>query len=242
MPVTRQNTKLAGQAASSTPMPVRATINAATIAVPAAIKQPPADLPIHAFPDAAAFEEFLEEHHLTSPGIHLKLAKKASGIPSITQAEAVEVALCFGWIDSQANAFDDKYYLARCTPRRNKSLWSRKNVNTVARLLEEERMRPAGVAAVDAAKADGRWERAYAGPKDVVVPDDFKAVLEGNEAAKAFFEALNKSERYAVLWRIETASPTARAGRIKALVEGLAVEHVPGEKGKVGKRDDKNIR
>jgi len=158
----------------------------------------------------------------------LKLAKKASGIPSITAAEAVEVALCFGWIDGRANGVDDVWWTVRYTPRRGKSVWSQKNVATIGRLMEEGKMRPAGIEAVEAAKKDGRWEKAYAGPKDMVVPEDFKIVLEGNRTAKNFWGELNKSERYAFLWKIETASDTARNGRIESLVEIL------GERKKVG--------
>lgn len=135
------------------------------------------DLPTHAFPTAAAFDTFLEREHASAPGIYLKFAKKASSIPSITWAEAVEVALCYGWIDGRANALDDKWWTVRYTPRRARSIWSQKNVGTVARLIEDGRMRPAGLAAVEAAKADGRWDRAYAGPANVTTPDDFTIAL-----------------------------------------------------------------
>lgn len=199
-------------------------------------KAPPTDLPTHAFSSPADFEIFLEAEHATCAGFHLKLAKKSSNIPSITAAEAVEVALCFGWIDGRANGLDDKFWLVRYTPRRAKSIWSQKNVNTVARLIEEGRMRPAGIAAVETAKADGRWDRAYAGPATIVVPEDFQVALDAVPAAKAFFDWLNKSQRYSVLWRIETASPKARLGRIEALVQMLATGKVPGDKGEQ-KRD-----
>jgi len=188
----------------------------------------PTDLPIHTFPTAADFEAFLEREHTILPGFYLKLAKKSSGLPSITGSEAVEVALCFGWIDGRANGLDGNWWLVRYTPRRAKSIWSQKNVNTVGRLLDEGRMRPAGVATVETAKADGRWERAYAGPATITVPDDFTAALATNEAASAFFEGMNKSDRYSVLWRIETASPASRAKRIEALIQLLAVGKKPG--------------
>lgn len=185
-------------------------------------KPPPSDLPIYAFPTAQELEVFLEKEHLSAPGFHLKLAKKSSGIKSISAAEAVETALCFGWIDGRANGFDKDWWLVRYTPRRPKSIWSKKNVNTISRLVEAGRMRPAGLAAVEAAKADGRWERAYAGPATMTIPDDFAAVLANNAGAATSFELLNKSDRYSVLWRIQTSSPTAREKKIETLVASLA--------------------
>src|ERR1700750_891191 len=122
------------------------------------------DLPIRAFPTAQHFESFLEDEHSTAPGIYLKFAKKSSGIATVTPSEAVETALCFGWIDGRANSIDECWFTVRYTPRRKKSIWSQKNVQTVTRLIEEGRMRPAGHAAVNAAKSDGSWQRAYAGP------------------------------------------------------------------------------
>ncbi|KAF2838264.1 hypothetical protein M501DRAFT_1005133 [Patellaria atrata CBS 101060] len=193
-----------------------------------AAKLPSFDLPVRPFSSEKEFETFLEKEHTTTPGIYLKLAKKASGIPSISSAEAVETALCFGWIDGRANGFDNDWWLVRYTPRRSKSIWSQKNVNTVARLLEEGRMRPAGIAAVDAAKADGRWDRAYAGPATITVPDDFTTALAAEPSAASFFEGLNKTDRYSVLWRVQTASPKTRAKRIEALVQMLAEDKKPG--------------
>lgn len=215
--------------------------------------EPDDGLPIIPFESVTEFETFLEENHSTLPGLHLKFAKKASGIPSITGSEAVEIALCYGWIDGRANSLDENYWLVRYTPRRAKSIWSQKNVGTVARLIEEGRMRESGLKAVEAAKKDGRWERAYAGPATVQVPADLAEKLQRIPAAKAFFEGLNKSERYSVLWRIETASPQARSKRIDALVQMLAAGNVPGAairenavpkpsnaiEGKVGKRNTK---
>ncbi|KAL6705301.1 hypothetical protein ACN47E_007111 [Coniothyrium glycines] len=180
------------------------------------------------FPSAADFESFLAREHATAPGIYVKLAKKTSGISSISAAEAVEVALCYGWIDGRANSLDDTWWTVRYTPRRAKSIWSQKNVGTIARLTEEGRMRPAGLAAVEAAKADGRWERAYAGPATIVESEDFKAALAEAPIADAFWKTLNKSERYSALWKIETASKAARAGRIEAIVEMLTIGQKPG--------------
>lgn len=192
-------------------------------------KPPPTDLPTYSFSTPKDLETFLEKSHTTIPGFYLKLAKKASGIPSVTAPEAVETALCFGWIDGRANTLDEKWWLVRYTPRRAKSIWSQKNVATVARLVSAGRMRPAGIAAVDAAKADGRWERAYAGPASMSVPEDFREALERVDGAGKAFEGLKRSERYAVLWRVETASPAVRGRRIEALVKMLAEGKVPGE-------------
>ncbi|KAL9599522.1 MAG: hypothetical protein Q9219_003766 [cf. Caloplaca sp. 3 TL-2023] len=188
----------------------------------------PSDFPIHSFSSAKNLETFLECEHATAPGFHLKLAKKTSGIPTVTAAEAVETALCFGWIDGRANRFDEDWWLVRYTPRRPKSIWSKKNVSTVVRLLDQARMRPAGIAAVEAAKADGRWERAYAGPATIQMPNDFAAALASEPVAARFFEGINKTDRYSVLWRIETASPQGRSKRIRGLVEMLAEEKTLG--------------
>ena len=153
----------------------------------------------------------------------MKLAKKGAGVPSINWEQMVEVLLCFGWIDGRANRLDDQFYLQRITPRRPKSVWSAKNVATVGRLTAEGRMRPAGLAAVEAAKADGRWERAYAGPATITVPDDLAAALAAEPAAEKEFGVLDGANRFAVLWRVHTsASPATRAKRISALVQMLS--------------------
>ena len=176
-----------------------------------------------AFATAADFDAWLAAEHDRAPGLFLKLAKKSSGIPSITAPEAVEVALCHGWIDGRGNRVDDVWFTVRYTPRRRKSVWSQKNVETVARLIAEERMRPAGLAHVEAARADGRWDRAYAGSATITVPDDLAAALAAEPAAEAFFGTLDKTNRYAVLWRVHTAAtPQTRARRIAACVQQLA--------------------
>src|SRR5688572_31739383 len=184
---------------------------------------PPTDLPVLAFADQAALEAWLEAEHTTAPGLYVKIAKKGAGVPSINWEQMVEVLLCFGWIDGRANRLDDRYYLQRVTPRRPRSVWSQKNVTTVERLIAEGRMRPAGLAAVEAAKADGRWERAYAGPATITLPDDLRAALAAEPAAQQAFEALDGANRYAVLWRVHTAASEAtRAKRIAELVQMLA--------------------
>jgi uncharacterized protein YdeI (YjbR/CyaY-like superfamily) len=188
----------------------------------------PTDYPYHTFSCKDDFETFLDRQHNTAPGIYLKLAKKKSGIPSITAAEAVEVALCFGWIDGWTRGIDEDWWMIRYTPRRSKSIWSQKNVDTVARLVAEGKMRPAGLACVEAAKGDGRWGRAYDGSATITVPKDFEEALGLEPTAKAFFETLSRTDRYSVLWRVQTSSPANRAKKIDAMVQMLATGSVPG--------------
>ncbi|SOD94981.1 YdeI/OmpD-associated family protein [Blastococcus haudaquaticus] len=188
----------------------------------------PTDFPVLAFADQAALEAWLEAEHLTAPGLYVKIAKKATGVPSVNWEQMVEVLLCFGWIDGRANRLDDSWYLQRITPRRAKSVWSQKNVATVERLIAEGRMRPAGLAAVEAAQADGRWERAYAGPATITMPDDLAAALDAEPAARAAYDALDGQNRYSVLHRVHTAAtPVTRAKRITALVQKLREDGVP---------------
>jgi uncharacterized protein YdeI (YjbR/CyaY-like superfamily) len=182
----------------------------------------PTDLPVIGFPDQAALEAWLETEAATAPGVYVKLAKKGAGVPSVTYAELVESCLCFGWIDGRSNRLDDSFYLQRITPRRARSVWSQKNVDAVEALILAGRMRPTGLAAVDAARADGRWERAYAGSATITVPDDLAAALAAEPAAQKEFEALDGANRYAVLWRVHTAASDAtREKRIASLVQLL---------------------
>ena len=188
----------------------------------------PADLPVLAFADQAAFEEWLEAEHATAPGCYVKLAKKGAGVPSLTRDEMVESLLCFGWIDGRSNSVDGSWWLTRVTPRRPRSTWSAKNVGIVEELTAAGRMRPAGLAQVEAARADGRWDRAYAGPATITVPDDLAAALAAEPAAQEAFAGLDATNRYAVLWRVHTAaSPATRARRIAALVQMLAEGRTP---------------
>ena len=183
----------------------------------------PTDLPVTAFPDQATLAAWLEAEGATAPGLYVKIAKKGTGVPSVNWEQMVEVLLCFGWIDGRANRLDDSFYLQRVTPRRPKSVWSAKNVATVERLISEGRMRPAGLAAVEAARADGRWERAYAGSATITVPDDLAAALAAEPTAQREFESLDGANRYAILWRVHTAgTPATRAKRIGTLVQMLA--------------------
>ncbi|MBL8387378.1 MAG: YdeI/OmpD-associated family protein [Hydrogenophaga sp.] len=175
------------------------------------------------FKNARAFETWLTKHHARSDGLWLQIAKRGADEPSVSYAEAVEIALCWGWIDGQKKGLDDQHFLQRFTPRRARSVWSKVNVEKVAALIESGRMQAPGLAQVEAAKADGRWARAYDGARTAVVPDDLQAALDAQPPAKAFFATLNASNRYAVLWRIQTAvKPETRARRIEQLVDMLA--------------------
>ena len=183
------------------------------------------ELPIIPFASREAWETWLEEQHAVSQGVWLKLAKKGSGIESVTFAEALDVALCYGWIDSQANKFDGDYWLQRFTPRKPRSKWSQVNREKVARLIEAGRMKPAGLREIERAKSDGRWDAAYEPPSAATVPDDLRLELEKNERAREFFETLDRSNRYAILYRIQDARrPETRARRIARYVAMLA-EH-----------------
>ncbi|BDR11195.1 YdeI/OmpD-associated family protein [Comamonas thiooxydans] len=183
----------------------------------------PLELAPTLFKSAKAFEAWLKKNHATSEGLWLKIAKRGSNEPSVTYPEAVEIALCWGWIDGQKKSLDDQHYLQRFTPRRARSVWSRINVNKVQALIEAGRMQAPGQAQIEAAKADGRWARAYDGARTSTVPEDLQAALEAEPAAKTFFASINASNRYAILWRIQTAAKAeTRARRIAQLVEMLA--------------------
>lgn len=183
---------------------------------------PPAAAPV-LFKNARAFETWLKRHHASDDGLWLKIAKRGAEEPSITYAEALEVALCWGWIDGQKKGFDDQHFLQRFTPRRARSIWSKINVDKVEGLIAAGRMQPPGQAQIDAAKADGRWARAYDGARTSAVPDDLSAALAAEPAAEAFFAGIDAANRYAVLWRVQTAvKPETRARRIAQLVAMLA--------------------
>ena len=180
------------------------------------------ELPTLLFESKKKFAGWLAKNHDKSAGVWLKIAKKATGISTVSYAEALDVALCYGWIDGQRNSFDENYFLQKFTPRRPKSIWSKINVEKVAGLIASGEMKPAGLKAVEAAKQDGRWDAAYASQKTIVVPADFQSALEKNRKAKAFFETLTGSRRYAFLFRIETAKKAETRGkRIRQFVEML---------------------
>ena len=184
-----------------------------------------ADLPILQFDTQADWGAWLGAHHESSQGAWLKLAKKASGVTTVTHAEALEEALCYGWIDGQGAPFDERFHLIRFTPRRARSKWSQLNRDKVERLTSEGRMKPAGLAQVDAAKEDGRWEAAYPPASAATVPEDLQQALDENPKAKAFFETLKGANRYAIIYRVHDAKrPETRARRIAQYVAMLA-EH-----------------
>ena len=176
-----------------------------------------------AFRDQPAFRTWLAEHHREQDGIWLKLAKKGSGIPSVTYAEAVVVALCFGWIDGQARSVDETSYVQRFTPRRSRSKWSKINIGRVEALIAAGEMTPAGLAEVDRAKADGRWAAAYDPPSTATVPDDLRVALDANPSASASFSTITSASRYAILYKVaEPKRPETRARRIAKFVDDLA--------------------
>jgi len=180
------------------------------------------DLPILPFASQKKWTDWLAKQHGKSAGVWLKLSKKDSGILSVTYDEALDVALCYGWIDGQKKGFDDKYWLQKFTPRGPKSIWSKINTEKAERLIASGEMKPAGLNAIELAKQDGRWDAAYSSQKNISVPDDFLAALDRNKKAKAFFATLNKVNRYAILFRIETAKKAeTRARRIQQFVEML---------------------
>lgn len=180
------------------------------------------ELPIVPFSSAKAWEAWLEEHHGSVDGVWIQFAKKASGLASVTYAEALDVALCYGWIDGQTRRFDEDYYLQRFTPRRPRSKWSKINRENGARLIEAGRMKPAGRREIERAKADGRWDAAYDSPSTATVPEDLRCELNENPEAAAFFETLNGTNRYAILYKIQDAKkPETRARRIKKFVAML---------------------
>jgi len=182
----------------------------------------PTELPTLPFESKKKWADWLAKQHDKSAGVWLKLAKKATGLPTVTYAEALDVALCYGWIDGQRNGFDDQYFLQKFTPRRPKSIWSKINVEKVEKLIASGEMKPSGLKAVEAAKQDGRWDAAYEGQRNISVPEDFQSALEKNKKAKAFFETLTRSRRFAFLFRITTAKKVeTREKRIRQFVEML---------------------
>ena len=179
--------------------------------------------PILAFKNTHDLEAYLEGEPRASKGFWLKLSKVGAVEATINKADAIEVALCWGWIDGKLGRLDEQYFLVRMTPRRSGSRWSAKNRETADRLLLQRRLRPAGVAEVEAAKSDGRWEAAYPSQGKAAVPEDFEAALKSHEAAKRFFETLDRGNRYSIIYRVNTAKrPETRVRRIAQFVEMLA--------------------
>jgi uncharacterized protein YdeI (YjbR/CyaY-like superfamily) len=181
------------------------------------------DLPVEEFASAKAWEGWLRANHATAPGLWLKIAKKGTGVTTVEFVDAIEVALCYGWIDGLRHKHDDVYFRQRFTPRKPRSKWSMINRDRVEALTAAGRMRPAGQAEVDAAKADGRWDAAYAGSRTMEVPDDLTRALRRNAKARRAFEGLDSTNRYAILFRIHDAKrPETRARRIEQFVTMLA--------------------
>jgi uncharacterized protein YdeI (YjbR/CyaY-like superfamily) len=174
------------------------------------------------FKTPARFRKWLERNHAKSAGLWLRFCKKNSGEISISYAEALDEALCYGWIDGQAKALDEKSHLQRFTPRTTLSGWSKRNTQHAERLIESGAMNPAGLRAIAAAKADGRWQAAYDSPRHAKPPEDFLKALGKNKKAKAFFETLNKTNLYSIVYRLQTAKrPETRERRMKAILEML---------------------
>jgi uncharacterized protein YdeI (YjbR/CyaY-like superfamily) len=183
---------------------------------------PSGDPPQIAFASAAEWEAWLEEHHAASDGVAVKIAKKGSGIASVAYPEVLDIALCFGWIDGRRNALDDRFFLQRFGPRRARSRWSKINREKAEALIAQGRMRPAGLAEVERAKADGRWDAAYAGQRAMGVPDDLQRELDARPQAAAFFAGLSSQNRYAILYRLHDAKrPETRARRLAKFVAML---------------------
>lgn len=175
-----------------------------------------------AFKSSIAFRDWLEKNHAGTEGIWLRIYKKDSGKASITYAEALDQVLCFGWIDGQKRPNDENSWLQKFTPRRAKSGWSKLNTQHAERLIKSGQMTPAGLEAVKAAQADGRWEAAYASPRNATPPEDFLKLLGTNKEAKAFFASLNKANIYAIVYRLQTAKkPETRERRMKKIFEML---------------------
>jgi uncharacterized protein YdeI (YjbR/CyaY-like superfamily) len=174
-------------------------------------------------PSAKAWERWLAKSHASADGIWLRLFKKHSQVASIDHAEALNAALCYGWIDGQIKKLDADSWLRKFTPRRPKSIWSKRNRELVERLMEAGKMKAAGLKEAQAAKADGRWDRAYDSPSKMTVPADFRKALAKNAEARKFFASLNKANLYAITWRLQTAKkPETRQKRMQAIIEMLA--------------------
>lgn len=180
------------------------------------------ELPVRLFKTQKAWTTWLDKNHAKSSGIWLRIAKKTGNLKSVSYAEAVEAALCYGWIDGQGKGLDESAYLQKFTPRGPRSIWSKINRAKAEALIESGRMQPAGVAAIDRAKQNGQWAVAYDSHRTATVPADLQNALDHNPKAKAFFATLDSANRYAILWRIQTAKKAeTRARRIKQYVHML---------------------
>jgi uncharacterized protein YdeI (YjbR/CyaY-like superfamily) len=184
---------------------------------------PKVELPELSFADAAEWERWLEREHARAGGVWMRIAKAKAGTKTVQYPEAVEVALCWGWIDGQKKGIDEHWWLQKFTPRAKRSIWSKVNRDKVQSLIDAGRMRPPGLAEIERAKADGRWDAAYASQSQAEVPEDLQAALDAAPQAKAFFATLDSTNRYAILFRTHQAKrPETRAKRIAQFVEMLA--------------------
>jgi len=180
------------------------------------------ELPVLLFDNQSTWRNWLEENHKQTQGIWLKLAKKSSGKTSISYADALEEALCYGWIDGQKQTYNNEYWLQRFSPRGSKSIWSKVNVAKAEVLIKSGKMQSSGLSAVESAKKDGRWKTAYDSPSTSTVPEDFQAALDSHPKAKQFFETLNRANVYAFCWRVQTAKKTeTRQARIEKFIDML---------------------
>jgi uncharacterized protein YdeI (YjbR/CyaY-like superfamily) len=181
------------------------------------------DDPIELFESQKIWSDWLNEHHSDSSGIWLQIAKKGSGHSTVSYAEALDVAICYGWIDGLKRSLDDKFFLQRFTPRRARSKWSQVNVAKATALIDSGFMKPAGLREIELAKSDGRWEAAYPSHSTATVPNDLAAALDAEPKAREFFDTLNSTNRYAILYRVHDARrPEIRAARIAKFVEMCA--------------------
>jgi uncharacterized protein YdeI (YjbR/CyaY-like superfamily) len=181
------------------------------------------DFEIKTFKDGAQFRKWLMKSHSKKEGVWLKLFKKTSKKKAIDRAVALEEALCFGWIDGQAKSLDEESWLQKFTPRRKRSIWSKRNTKIVAELIKSKRMHESGLAEIKRAKEDGRWEKAYDSPKDMQVPQDFLSLLKKNKKAQAFYKTLNKANLFAIAWRLQTAKKEeTRQKRMATIIKMLA--------------------
>lgn len=188
----------------------------------ASARQPGVEQPVIAFASAAKFAGWLSKHHAEHQGIWMRIYKKASGRPTVTYAEALDEALCHGWIDGQKQRGDEESWLQKFTHRGPRSVWSKVNVGNVERLTKEGRMKAAGIAAIEAAKADGRWDNAYHSSSTAEPPDDFTVALAKSPKAAAFFATLSKGNRYPIIYRLQNAKkPETRAKRLKEFIAML---------------------
>lgn len=180
------------------------------------------DIPILSFSTQTDWHQWLDKNHTNENGLWLRIYKKQSKVQTVSYAEALDEALCYGWIDGQKKKYDEHSYLQKFTPRRKNSLWSKRNVEYITRLIEAERMQPSGLKEVEDAQADGRWEKAYDSPSKMETPDDLLKELAKNKKAETFFKTLNKTNTYAINWRLQTAKkPETRQRRMQKILKML---------------------